>query len=63
MPSHPGFRATAEQFKWLQEASAAHGFINLSEWLRHLAVVSGEQKLGTPFPRRKPLTPPKRPKR
>ena len=57
MAAHPGFRATHEQFDWLREASAAHGFVNLSEWLRHLAIASGEAKLGTPYPRRKQLPP------
>jgi hypothetical protein len=57
MPAHPGFRATADQFRWLQEASAAYGFVNLGEWLRQLAIASGEAKLGKPFPRRKPIEP------
>jgi hypothetical protein len=60
MPAHPGFRATDEQFEWLREASAAHGFVNLGEWLRHIAIASGEAKLGKPFPRRKLLPPKKR---
>jgi hypothetical protein len=61
MPAHPGFRATEEQFEWLQEASAAHGFVNLGEWLRQLAIASGEVKLGSgTFPRRKPIEPPRK---
>jgi hypothetical protein len=62
MNAHPGFRATKEQFEWLQEAGAAHNFVNLGEWIRQLAVAAGEAKLGTPFPRRKLLPPKKRPK-
>lgn len=60
MPAHPGFRATKEQFEWLQEASASLGFVNLGEWLRQLAIASGEAKLGKPFPRRKPIESPRK---
>lgn len=59
MPAHPGFRATEEQFEWLNEAGAAHGFVNLGEWLRQLAIAAGEAKLKTTFPRRKPVEQPK----
>jgi hypothetical protein len=57
MPAHPGFRSTDEQYRWLQQAAAAHGFGSLGEWLRQLAVSAGEAKLGTPFPPRKPTSP------
>jgi hypothetical protein len=75
LTERPGFRASKLQIDWLREASRAHGFVNLSDWLRHLAIASGEPKLGKPFPllalrtptQESPLTPgkrsPKRPKR
>ena len=61
LSERPGFRATPEQVKWLRAAGAANGFINLSDWLRHLAIVGGEAKLGAPYPPRKPLPPPQPP--
>jgi hypothetical protein len=50
LSERPGFRASSEQVEWLKAASRAHGFVNLSAWLRHLVIVSGEPKLGKPFP-------------
>jgi hypothetical protein len=43
--------------EWLRQSSAADGFVNLSDWLRHLAIERGQTKLGTPWPQRKPLSP------
>jgi hypothetical protein len=50
LTERPGFRASLSQVRWMREASRAHGFVNLSDWLRHLAIASGESKLGRPFP-------------
>ncbi len=57
MPVHASFRVTEDQHKWLLEASGAHGFVNLGEWLRQLAIAAGQSKLGKPFPSRKPVAP------
>ena len=61
MTDQAAFRTTDEQMEWLREASEADGFENLSDWLRHLAILRGEHKLpGKPFPQRKPHDTPKR---
>jgi len=44
----------------MREASRAHGFVNLSDWLRHLVIASGEAKLGEPFPLPEARNPPHR---
>jgi hypothetical protein len=62
MPAHPGFRATVDQFEWLDAARLAAGVTSLSEWLRQVASEAGEKQLGKPFPRRKLNPPKKRPK-
>ena len=56
---HPGFRATGEQFDWLEEARVAAGATSLGEWIRALTVQTGEKLLGKPFPPRKPVPPQK----
>ena len=50
LTERPGFRASKLQVEWLREASRAFGFVNLSDWLRHLAITSGEQKMPNKFP-------------
>jgi hypothetical protein len=53
MPFLPGFRATADQKDWLEEARLAAGETSLSEWIRKTVADAGEQLVGKPFPRRK----------
>ena len=60
MNERPGFRATSDQFAWLDEARIAAGETSISEWLRKLADDAGEKLLGKPFPRRKPASKPPR---
>jgi hypothetical protein len=47
---HPGFRATEDQFEWLEAARVAAGQTSLGDWLRDLARDAGQKLLGTPFP-------------
>jgi hypothetical protein len=53
MKQRPGFRATQEQFDWLEDARKAAGETSISEWLRDLAAQAGEELLKRKFPARK----------
>ena len=53
MNERPGFRSTYDQREWLEDARIAAGAVSLSDWLRGMAIESGEKLLGKPYPRRK----------
>lgn len=60
MNERPGFRATLEQFAWLDAARIKAGEPSLSQWLRKIAVAEGEKLLDVRYPARKPLPQPRR---
>jgi hypothetical protein len=65
LSERPGFLVTPEQREWLESARLAVGEPSLSDWLRRLAIESGQVALGKPFPPRKrqPATKPAKRKR
>jgi hypothetical protein len=60
MDERPGFRCTADQFDFLEEARIAAGETSISAWLRTVAEEASVSLLGRPWPARKVTNPPRK---